>query len=361
MHIIIDNDLIFYTIQNFLNPMDLFSLRQLNKYFLKKVKQNSVYRLVLRNMNDMLTEIFGDNATEFKRLIELTRAVISGSFITQCILNEYWEGSDIDVFISIDNEPIYDIIKKFLREKMNFKERNYDPDYLYTYVGFRSIDTMISYKTHYDIEYSICVILVDIKNDDLIKYVWDNCDFDICRNAYYINDNKEKLNICAINDICTRTTKFKIGRTLRSTIYRYYKYVERGFHIIRDIQYEDLIKLSDNFCCDPVPILTYEIFKIKKIDQPFILSDEFINIKHKVEKSTYKLVEGNPIKLSASDDRDYKFFLINDVLIILQEYKKCVNDHCPLIFCGSDIQHIHFYGIYRSDGACSNFILVIID
>src|SRR5579863_10520811 len=126
MQIIIDNDLIYYTIQTFLNPMDLFSLRQVNKYFLKRVNKNSVYRLVLRNINDIFIEIFGDDATEFKRLIELTCAVISGSFITQCVLNEYWRRSDVDVFISIDNKIIYDIIKKFLREKMNFNETRYD-------------------------------------------------------------------------------------------------------------------------------------------------------------------------------------------------------------------------------------------
>lgn len=57
-------------------------------------------------------------------------------------------------------------------------------------------------------------------------------------------------------------------------------------------------------------------------------------------------------------------FLENDVLTILQSdsFDFCSRDftYCPLIFCGSKLQHIHFRGVSLGEDY-SDFIFIIVN
>lgn len=55
----------------------------------------------INNINKKLGEIFGDQLNTFKTYLQESGAVISGSFIVQCILDEYWTDSDCDVFVPV--------------------------------------------------------------------------------------------------------------------------------------------------------------------------------------------------------------------------------------------------------------------
>ena len=371
---IINNDLIDYIIQNFLNPMALFSLRQVAQYFKNRINRSSVYNSVIRNMDYILTNILGDNVLEFKQLIKTYNAVISGSFITQCVIDEYWENSDIDIFILSTRKGLdYKDFEKFLCGKMNFSKTPYDPFYLHNYTAIKEICTMVSYEINH---YSFHIMWVSLKDRDLIKFLWTMCDFDICRNIYHINNNKEILNICAVNDICNKTTKFKLGQNGEgSTMRRYEKYTKRGFNIICDLKYDDFITSAGKFVYevddeynwgrisydikneDPANIYYfYEIFKIKQMNEPS---------RYKSKNKTYKLIEGDVNKLSKSYHWNHTIFLENDILIILQQSdwpNFCSRDftYCPLIFCGSKLQHIHFRGVSLGENY-SDFIFIIVN
>lgn len=356
MQDIIPSDLFNHIIQNYLNPVDLFLLRQVSKFYKNTINKNHVYDLTLRNMNYIFWDIFGENLTEFKTILEMSHVVVSGSIITQYVLDEYWN-SDIDIFIPYCTDD--NRLDIFLREKMKFNgiifDYCYHDHYFQMDTSYASVFDIMSYEIYHKTIHSIHIVWIEY--DDLIKYLWNACDFDICRNVYYINNHQEALRICTFKDICTKTTSFKIGPTLGSTMERYIKYVNRGFNIIRNIKYEDLAKADNDI----------NIFKIKIIsDDDFFCKHRLRNYKRlknrKNENNMYKLIEGNMTVLSLSEELDRTFFINGYIVTIARDKQsECDNKFCPLIFCESKAKHFHFLGCYRGAMEYTDFILVIID
>src|SRR5437762_2456462 len=112
-------------IKNEFSPLSLFQLRQVNKD-LSKISDNDIWRAAVKSIDNKLEEIFQDDMGEFKTLLAESKAVISGSFIVQCILGEFYEDSDIDIYVPVKNvnlqlkrnDPITEL-EKFLLD-INF-------------------------------------------------------------------------------------------------------------------------------------------------------------------------------------------------------------------------------------------------
>jgi hypothetical protein len=348
---------------------------------MNKINYDLAYRATIRNMNRIFNEIFGDNVSEFKKLLELNHAVIFGSFITQCVLDEYWEGSDIDIFVP----DMCDDLKKFLLEKMKFRGRDYDYFYYDNYFSIELKDASINDMAFYETsKYIIEISSIETKDNDLIKCLWNACDFDVCRNVYYIHNDQETLKLCAINDICTKTTKFKIGHRLGQTITRYYKYIDRGFDIECNIHYEDLVKLypkhryekenDEGLICISATFREVEIFKISKINKIIESDDGFMTITHgrkpkkniiarKNKFNKYKIEEGNKRLLPLSNVWNKEIYYGNGYLTVAstQNFSDTCRGYCPLFFCGSKSQHFHVSGIWYGYSSRSDFIFVIVD
>src|SRR5437868_9219660 len=90
-------------ILSFLKPKFAYNFIITCKLFHLKfnIKSNLIYEINFR-----LNKIFGDKTDDFKQLLKDTNSVISGSFIIQCLLNEYWN-TDIDIYIPTIGNNIY--------------------------------------------------------------------------------------------------------------------------------------------------------------------------------------------------------------------------------------------------------------
>jgi hypothetical protein len=87
----------FVSIQQFLSIIDLYNLMLSCKYFVKILRKNIIKKVIFE-IDRRLQFIFKENYDDFKMTMHNSGAIIGGSFITQCILNEHWAGSDIEIY-----------------------------------------------------------------------------------------------------------------------------------------------------------------------------------------------------------------------------------------------------------------------
>ena len=193
---------------------------------------------IISNINSQLLSIFGkEDLKELKSSINSTGAVISGSFIIQCILNEKWCNSDIDIFVPMtfisicSDEPSLDI-NTFFEKKYKKINCQYTKEYSYL-----CIDNHFKYINCYTVnDTKIQIINTSFDNQDLVKFIMNSFDFNICKNMYKITKNKEELFIFDIKNIKDRKLKWNYISNIQSSILRGYKYQSRGFDVIYDIK-----------------------------------------------------------------------------------------------------------------------------
>lgn len=211
-----------------LAPKDIYMLsltcKKFNNYFEKLLEDS-----ILNKINEELREVLGDKVTSFKKLLSEMNAVFAGSFILQCMLGEYWEQSDIDIFIpamgnypdndvwmdgngnrdyvsglsdskkySFDNESYsfpYTPIEKFLYEEDVFEDiSNQTPRYKRLSILGYEIICVRTYETK---KYNIQIVHVklDKTTNEIKDFIHNTFDFDICKNIYSIENGIEKIDI----------------------------------------------------------------------------------------------------------------------------------------------------------------------
>src|SRR3990172_4731194 len=94
-----DQDYLKTDFLNELTPIALFNLRRTNQHFNTRITDVMIVKNIAKQIILRLKHIFGDKLSEFKQILQETKAVITGSFIIQCVLDVYWKDSDIDIFI----------------------------------------------------------------------------------------------------------------------------------------------------------------------------------------------------------------------------------------------------------------------
>jgi hypothetical protein len=165
--------------------------------------------LVLNKIIDTrLYEIFGNETQIFKQLLEETGGIISGSFVLQCILNEKWDNSDIDIYISLkDNDITY--------TEYNNRKTEMD-DFIYSNSIFRKCDNNI-YETPHIPKDQRMFIVRDYWKLDMTNNLNTNTDTDkvkyIVKESNTIDtDHYREIRKCSLYDYkCQPDTHFYIG------------------------------------------------------------------------------------------------------------------------------------------------------
>lgn len=325
MEYISHTDHFYHNIILKISPVDLFNLKRTNKLFSNIIKIGTVKKLILHYINKRLFLIFGDDTNKFKQILNDTKTVISGSFLIQCILGEYWNNSDIDIYSPMVDSLFTDI-ETFLYEKYEHRE---------TFNSHTYGDDLSNYKTHIKWVRSyknnsneLQVIQVGVENSyiKMKEFIHNSFDFDICKNMYYIDNKNENVSIFKLNNIFNRIEKFKTRYNLDTSIGRCIKYRKRGFDIYNNKTYEALENLSYNGYGKK----THELYNIKETN------------------GLYKITSGNIDILKT-----------NDTNIILT----CSGEHymrnfpysssygcdktCLIKFCDPNIKHYHLK-IYKT-------------
>jgi len=263
MDTLLNSDIIFLLCDK-LSPLDFWNLSKI-----EKVETKMLQMMERRTQKEIITRLEKylksfDRAKQLLKLLDETGSLISGSFITQCLMGVNWteekqEGYP-DILYSKDNLPQYqsssDVDIFFPIEHLKKFEEFFQ--LAYENANYTDIDSRISYSYKDDmfnlisfecnrIPWSISYDKRDPRENydtNIITCVQDAIDLDICKNVYFqgkvilIREN-------IMDDLFTKTTNFGVGHKTGYPMSRLTKYIKRGF-TFREIDVESLQKLLQN-------------------------------------------------------------------------------------------------------------------
>lgn len=215
-----DLDILSEVLNN-LAPVDIYKFSLTSKYYYKHIQVN---KYIIKEIDIRLQNIFGDKVNYFKELLISLNAIISGSFIIQCILGEIWIDSDVDIFLP--NTENTELGRFLLNIKCVTNYDEYDVEYL-----------LFCDAVNYKMESGKCIQLIRLYENNVKKYIDKTFDFDICKNIY----NGESIQIKDIYNITHKIIDLKDVIIKDKIGERREKYHKRGFNIIN----KELMNLSD--------------------------------------------------------------------------------------------------------------------
>ena len=236
-----------YILQHHLECKDIWNLCKVSEYEKTQRKlMNLLHNKCIDEIKKRLTEMFFNDpkiAQEFLSILNETGAVISGSFLVQCLLNENWK-SDVDIFVPIiGNEITYTSNHNIKTKVDDFLFRVY---HFYNYYAadryshhvsnkirwirdFADIDVKKDKKTN-EAKHIFQVILVNVEKDEICEFIRNSFDFDLVKNTFI----KHKLSVLNFEEIFSKNVRFKTGDRLGLSIKRRVKYEKRGFTFYYD-------------------------------------------------------------------------------------------------------------------------------
>lgn len=360
----------------YLCPMDLYNLAQTCEYCQKLITFKNIQASTHYKVTERLQEIFDDNWEPFREIMIKSKAVISGSFLLQCVLGERWEGSDVDVYINRSEFECYAKIRdKVSCDAQNFAVlgRTYIPfyssdeesdDVIHEKSKEDEWDDFLQYTKHinddekaannillymasryeklsrndryvhecaivdFDVNYQkvqfICV-------KDISKTILSDYDFNICKNMYEFSA-QPNVYIHKPNEIFSKYTNFSAkSRGLRTNTIRYCKYSNRGFRFYKDDTDQEKEIATKEYVLDRLRVKLHRI----------IPCNERYKIIIKNSKCEYVIYPGFvSSRISRSKDKSIKIFKTN--------YCPCGILQCAGLcgMCGS-------YGISQCAGNCA--------
>lgn len=241
MDILYNHDVLIYEILPLLTPKDIYALiKTCNK---NSYLKSHLYTKIINNIVVRLQHILKESYDGFIHLLEKTNAVISGSFLIQCILEERWT-DEIDILIGYDkaiidnNQTTYvaydDVFRKnklieFFYNKKLIKKCFQNDLYQSIYVD-HIIGPVYGYSTN-DFEASIIFVPLEeeITQTNINKYINNYFDINICKNAFYVSDGIFHLDINIIDHIFNRYASFNYSKSFKLAMAHVNKYINRGF------------------------------------------------------------------------------------------------------------------------------------
>ena len=263
-----------YVLSEKLSCKDIWNLVKVTEYESTKTKlQSLLYQRCILEIKNRLKKVLGESYDEFVSVLSKTGAVISGSFIVQCLLNEDWN-TDIDIFVPMignkigktdSNNPTtevddllfqkfhmvdyeagkrygHDVNDKKIQWVRTFsKTPRYERDLNGYYKQIKNKDNENKIKEGYNFQ----VVLVDIEREKLHDFIIGNFDFDIVKNTFNFIENN--LKIFNLADIFDKRTEFKVGNRFGSSIERCKRYEKRGFTFYnKNMSYERIFEINNN-------------------------------------------------------------------------------------------------------------------
>lgn len=230
-------------------------------------------QIIINTIKTRLQKIFENDYKDFITILNRVGGFIAGSFILQCILNEYWE-SDIDIFVPLQNlrKQGFDDGNMVTPLEYFLYEKNYDGNEdIQRYQGKDEVKIHKQIKrvrNYTKANKPVIQIISFDSNINYYKFISTWTDFDICKNLY----SNGKLIINNINNIFNKSCQFNCTCLLEQSIFRYHKYHNRGFNITK-IKYNELIKydqyknkiITNNLNNIPNTIKRYVDIKVKKV------------------------------------------------------------------------------------------------
>ncbi len=343
-----------------LSPLDMMRLKQVSKFTNRYMTKIFIEQIILQQIDKRLRIALLDQYKFVMKHIILNKVVISGSFIIQCILDEYWEGSDIDMYSTYNSEnkmaifgdkyeeyehndkyenvlPIHSIINQKLKNGQKLQDIIMNTD---IYMDDESEDDGVipekkcpKSQNKIDLDYF----------DNFKEYMLKSFDLDICKNMFSIVNGRPKLYIHHLNKIITKKESALNYNQPHKVYRRIQKYSARGF---------DFNCVNYNISNEQIsPFLVYKQDKFGRLDKLTFLNQ----IYNPMDISTILycwngLIAGyifdkNNLYEDMKYSQDYRkgmipIYDLKDIFNSLLYNKGDIQSLCPCL-CKLNIKHIH--------------------
>ena len=332
-------------------------------------------KTILAGINARLARIFGDTLPEFKKILRDTGSIISGSFVVQCILQEEWEGSDVDIYVGTETAPLIDdvgtshpitTVEDFLYTRHKYTQQYYAANRYGTILN--DIQWIRNYEANGQ---QLQVIQVSKKASFLYDYIVDRYDFDICKAVYGVDHRgRDYVKIYALDEIIAKRTTFNYYNRLGESVGRCHKYRARGFHfdipdgILERVKetcrqgrmtYDKRRGYRDADQTDPEPSTPpydddTDIVDVEETDMDFdVMILRCDPACHKTFRNLFWRRDDNKMWF----DKGCKLIHVN----MHSGLKEC-GKNCPLRLFVNDRRHFHVDGSHMGHGACRDLILL---
>lgn len=194
-------------------------------------------------VKNRLVEIMGERLfTQFTQAMRQSGAVLTGSFVLQCILGERWPESDIDFFVpegmlraptgtqtsELDNWLFSVGVYK---ERGRLAAKMPHGEYNDVITGGEKTITLLRDYWLNDVKFQL-VHINRPNTGDVCSWIETEFDFVIVKNSVWVDARGQwQWSVADWNAIETKSFTFQINRHLMSSLRRRAKYEERGFEI----------------------------------------------------------------------------------------------------------------------------------
>ncbi len=317
-YVIFSDWFIFNLIENTTTPKILYNLKLTNKWLFKQITFQNLKQVVINNITKKLKQLVKIDYKKFITYIEQNDMSISGSFVLQCILDEYWTESDIDLFV-----PKEEICCDIMIDNNYFPvDENCNNDYVNTGVtgvkDFRNIDE----------NYANLQIIFMREDRNVKNYVKHFFDLDICKNIYTVKNGKHYLYIDKLINIMNKEISFDFINTSNNFFSRKLKYENRGFTFKNNLLSNYIIY---NNLLLPIVLYDRNLEIVTIFNETFAFNpDDDLVCNFNYNDVIFKINKGKFLpKIDNCQWDDKHNFYNNDI-----------SDNCP-ISCLSNIKHYH--------------------
>ncbi len=216
---VIYSDWFVYNMLEHLNAKDLYSLKMSTKFHYKEIKYKDIKNVIIKTVINRLESETNIKIDVLLNYMEKNKISISGSFILQCILNEFWADSDIDMYTYENANLAKNVFMDCGYEVSAFTTEN-------DYAMLNEIRTI----GNFDILGKPTIQLILLDNDkNIFTYVNTSYDFNVCKNIFYVENGKNMLHIQHIHNIMKKQISCNFLGTSCKLSARKLKYEGRGF------------------------------------------------------------------------------------------------------------------------------------
>lgn len=214
-----------YILSDIMSIRDIYELHKVNRKSNEKLNMAFIVDCIKKRIKDELIRIFGDEYDAFVSALVKSNAVISGSFILQCILDERWANSDIDIYLN--NYEKDNSIYRFFGEEHELEYW----DYYKTFPRIKNISEFdYKPKNYYLEKIKVQVVRIDTDKKYTLKNHIYNTGFDVCCNMLYFNNRGiMQIQLRNLLGIIYKKIIFSI-LDADDFMFRIKKYSERGFY-----------------------------------------------------------------------------------------------------------------------------------
>jgi hypothetical protein len=251
---VIHSDWFIYNLREQCIPVDFCNLRRVSKYYNKNITQNDITITIINSIQKRLQQILGQYYDKFMKYIEKNGINISGSFIIQCILGEYYDDSDIDLYtgVEIDNDAF---LEMFTESDLKIMKQEFFEIY-----GDLDIDSIANtyLKNNYKLQHIYTNANASGFENFKNEFITKQFDFDICKNIFTIIDGKPILYMYNLKKILNKQEVISVPTLNDKIINRITRYETRGF------TFKYKIELS-NYIVHKKCVYPFIVFKNNKI------------------------------------------------------------------------------------------------